>query len=252
MPPDALAGATAVVHLSGEPIFGGLAHAARRKRIHASRVASTRNLVEGMRSLPESERPRVLVCASAVGYYGDRGEETLDESAEPGSGFLADLCVEWEAEARRAEALGVRVVSVRFGVVLSNEGGALAALGPLFRLGLGGRVGHGRQWFPWIHRDDAVGLVLRAVGDATWTGPFNAVAPGAVRNSEFTDTLARTVGRSAWLPVPAFALRAALGELSGELLGSRHVVPARAAAAAYAFAHEALHGALAAELAREG
>jgi len=249
-PAEAIAGTRAVVHLSGEPIFGGLATAARRERIHASRIQSTRSLVAAMASAPESERPSTLVCASAVGYYGDRGEETLDESATPGQGFLADLCVAWEEEARRAEPLGVRVVSLRFGVVLSSRGGALSALGPLFRLGLGGRVGHGRQWFPWIHLDDATGIVLRALDDESWSGAFNAVAPGAVRNAEFTRVLARVVGRPAWFPVPAFALRTALGELSGELLGSRHVVPARAAAAAYGFARPSLDRALEAELAR--
>ena len=248
-PAPALTGTTSVVHLSGEPIFGGLATAARKERIHASRIQSTRSLVEAIRATPERERPRVFVCASAVGYYGDRGEETLEESAAPGSGFLADLCALWEEEARRAEALGVRVVSLRFGVVLSKRGGALSALAPLFRLGLGGRVGHGRQWFPWIHLEDAAGLVLRALEDEGWAGAFNAVAPGAVRNAEFTRILAQGVRRPAWIPVPAFALRAALGDLAGELLGSRHVIPARAATS-YAFTHPTLARALQTELER--
>jgi uncharacterized protein (TIGR01777 family) len=251
VPAAAVAGTGAIVHLSGEPIFGGFATTARRRRIRASRVDSTRHLVDALGELPADERPEVLVCASAVGYYGDRGEEELTESAGPGSGFLAQLCVDWEREAQRAADFGTRVASLRFGVVLSRDGGALAALGILFRLALGGRVGDGRQWFPWVHLDDAVGLVLRALEDTTWHGPVNAVAPGAVRNAEFTRSLARAVERPACIPVPAFALRAALGELSGELLGSRRVVPARARAAGFAFAHPALESALAAEFGRE-
>ena len=248
VPADALRNADAVVHLSGEPIFGGPATAARKRRIHASRIESTRQLALALEALDADTRPGTLVCASAVGFYGDRGEEELTESSAPGAGFLADLCVEWEARASAAEALGVRVVSLRFGVVLARDGGALSALGPLFRLALGGRVGDGRQWFPWIHREDAAGLVLHALDDSRWTGPVNAVAPGAVRNAEFTRTLARVVGRPALLPVPAFALRAALGDLSGELLGSRHVLPAVANESGYTFTHPTLEAALQQEL----
>ncbi|MDH3685979.1 MAG: TIGR01777 family oxidoreductase, partial [Myxococcales bacterium] len=197
-PATAVARADGVIHLSGEPIFGGPATARRKERIHASRIDATRRLVDVIGATSENERPAVLVCASAVGYYGDRGEERLPESADPGSGFLADLCVQWEREAHRAESFGVRVVSLRFGVVLSSDGGALSALGPLFRLGLGGRVGNGRQWFPWIHLVDAAGLAIRALEDPRWSGPFNAVAPGACRNAEFTRELARVVQRPAW------------------------------------------------------
>ena len=249
-PAAAVAGTNGVIHLSGEPIFGGLATARRKERIHASRIDSTRHLVEVIGATPEHERPAVLVCASAVGLYGDRGEERLPESAEPGAGFLADLCVQWEREARRAESFGVRVVSLRFGVVLSREGGALSALAPLFRLGLGGRVGAGTQWFPWIHLNDAAGLAVRALEDPSWSGAFNAVAPGVCRNAEFTRELARAVHRPAWFPVPGFALKAALGELSGELLGSRRVVPERAESESFAYVHPRLSDALAAELAR--
>jgi uncharacterized protein (TIGR01777 family) len=250
VPAPALAGARAVVHLSGEPVFGGLPTAARRERIRASRVDSTRSLVEALARLPEGERPGVLVCASAVGFYGDdRGEEALDEGAAPGTGFLADLCVAWEAEAARAESLGVRRVSLRFGVVLSRRGGALALLAPLFRLGLGGRLGSGRQWMPWIHLDDAAGLALRAADDTALRGAVNAVAPGAARNADFTRALARAARRPAWIPVPAFPVRLALGEIAGELLGSRRVLPERARAAGYAFLRPELAPALVAELA---
>ena len=247
-PEAALRGAVAVVHLAGEPIFGGLPSAARRQRMRESRVESTRRLVASLAELPAGERPAALVCGSAVGYYGERGDEPLPETAPPGTGFLAQLCVDWEAEAARSEVLGVRRVSLRFAVVLSRRGGALALLAPIFRLGLGGRIGSGRQWMPWVHVDDAVGLALRALDDERLAGPLNAVAPEAVRNAEFTRALARAVRRPAFLPVPELAVRAALGEIAGELLSSRHVLPARAQSAGYEFHHPQLGGALAAEV----
>ncbi len=246
--PAGVANTRGVVHLAGEPIFGGLPTAARRDRIWRSRVDSTRSLVDAIAGLPMEARPRVLVCASAVGYYGDRGEEPLEESAAPGSGFLAELCRAWEAEAARAVEAGLRVVSLRIGVVLAREGGALSMLAPLFRLGLGGPVGDGRQWFPWVHVNDLVELLRRALDDERLAGPVNAVAPNPVRNEEFTRALAHRLQRPAWLRVPAFALRAALGELAGELLGSRRVRPARALEAGFGFAHERVETALAAEL----
>jgi uncharacterized protein len=248
LPADALDGAGAVVHLAGESIFGGLPTRARRERIWASRIDSTKALVRRLAELPPARRPGQLVCASAVGYYGDRGEEELTDVSPPGSGFLAELCVAWEAEARQAAQLGVRVASLRFGVVLSRAGGALAALARLFGLGLGGRIGDGRQWFAWIHLDDVVGLAQRALEDVDFTGSFAAVAPHPVRNADFTRELARAVRRPALLPAPAFAVRLALGELAGELLGSRRVLPARAQALGHRFAHPDLASALAAEL----
>jgi uncharacterized protein (TIGR01777 family) len=248
VPEAALAGARAVVHLSGEPIFGGLPSAARRQRIRASRVDSTQKLVAALARLAPESRPSVLVCASAVGFYGDRGEELLDESTAPGEGFLARVCVDWEAAAAGAEALGLRRVSLRFGVVLSRSGGALALLAPLFRLGLGGRLGSGRQWMPWVHLDDAAGLALRAVDADDLRGPVNAVAPEAVRNADFTRALARAAGRPAFLAVPAFPVRLALGEVARELLGSRRVAPARAREAGYPFRHPELASALEAEV----
>jgi uncharacterized protein (TIGR01777 family) len=244
-----LRGADAVVHLSGESIFGGLPTATRRRRMWKSRVETASAIAAALGALPASERARVFVCASAVGFYGDRGEEALDETSLPGTGFLAELCVAWEAAASEAEAHGVRRVSTRFGVVLSKRGGALAPLSRVFRLGLGGRLGDGRQWFPWIHLDDAVGLLRAALADDAWRGAVHAVAPGCVRNAEFTRALAGAVHRPALLPVPGFAVRAALGELSGELLGSKRVVPRAAEQHGYAFAYPELANALAAELA---
>jgi uncharacterized protein (TIGR01777 family) len=243
---EALDSAAAVVHLAGEPIFGGLPTRARRERIWSSRIDSTKRIVEGIAALPPGRRPGALVCASAVGFYGDRGEEELREDARPGDGFLADLCVAWEEEAQRAAELGVRTAQLRFGVVLSRAGGALPVLSLAFRLGLGGRIGSGRQWFSWIQLDDAVALALRAIDDPDFAGAFNAVAPAPVRNADFTRAVASALHRPALLPAPAFAVRLALGDLAGELLGSRRVLPARALALGHRFAHPELPSALSA------
>jgi hypothetical protein len=248
VPAAQLAGCDAVVHLAGEPVFGGLLTSARRERIRASRVDSTRALVDAIGALAPGERPKTLVCASAVGYYGSRGDELLEESAPPGRGFLADVCVAWEEAARGAAAHGVRVVSLRIGIVLAREGGALVPMARAFKLGLGGRLGDGRQWFPWIHVDDLVALVDAAITDVRYAGAVNAVAPNPVRNAELTRELARAVRRPALIPVPGFALRALLGELADELLGSRRAVPARANAAGFRFRVETLPRALEAEL----
>jgi uncharacterized protein (TIGR01777 family) len=249
VPAAALRGAAGVVHLAGEPIFGGLPTAARRERIRASRIDSTRSLARAIGALPPGERPAVLVCASAIGFYGDRAEETLDERSQPGTGFLASLCVDWEAAAAAVEPHGVRRVSLRFGVVLSRRGGALALMAPAFKLGLGGRLGSGRQWMSWVHLGDAAGLALRALDDSALSGPVNATAPEPVRNAHFTRALGRTLHRPTFLPVPGAPLRLALGEIAGELLGSRRVLPAAAQAAGYAFARPTIEEAFAAELA---
>lgn len=248
VPAQGLAGVAGVVHLAGEPVFGGPLTRSRRERIRASRVDSTRALVAAMADLPAEERPRVLVCASAVGYYGTRGEEPLPESASPGRGFLSEVCVAWEEAARAAARHGTRVVSLRIGIVLAAEGGALLPMARAFRFGLGGRLGDGRQWFPWIHVDDLVAMIREALTDERWSGPVNAVAPNPVRNAELTQALARAVRRPALLPVPAFALRALLGELADELLGSRRAIPQRAAELGFRFAVETLDRALEAEL----
>lgn len=243
-----VAGCASVVHLAGEPIFAGRLTEARRRKIFASRVETTDSLVEAIAAAAPEERPRVLACASAVGFYGSRGEERLDESAAPGEGFLADVCRQWEGAARAAEDAGLRVAMLRFGVVLSRDGGALPLMSVPFRLGLGGRLGDGRQWFPWIHLDDAVGLVRAVLTDDAWRGPVNVVAPEPARNADLTRALGRALHRPTLLPVPAFAVRAALGELATELLGSRRVVPGAALARGFAFAHPGLDSALEAEL----
>ncbi|HEY8155125.1 MAG TPA: TIGR01777 family oxidoreductase [Myxococcota bacterium] len=248
-PADAVAGAAGVVHLAGEPVFAGRLTPARRARILESRTDSTRSLAAAIGALPAPQRPRVLVSASAVGFYGSRGDQILDEDAAPGEGFLAEVCRAWETEALAAARHGVRCVVLRIGIVLAREGGALPRMALPFRAGLGGRLGDGRQWFPWIHADDLVSLIRAALRDEGYTGAVNAVAPGPVRNAELTRALARVLHRPAFFAVPAFALRAALGELSGELLGSRRCVPRRALARGFVFAHPGIDAALAAELA---
>lgn len=248
IPPDAVAGTSAVVHLAGEPVFTGPLTASRRRRIRDSRVESTRSLVEALGALHPAERPAAFACASAVGFYGSRGEERLDESAPPGEGFLAEVCRAWESAAFAAAPLGVRTVALRIGIVLAREGGALPGMARLFRLGAGGRLGRGDQWLPWIHVDDLVALIRCALQDDRYRGPVNAVAPEPVRNADFTRALARTLRRPALLAAPAFALRLGLGELASELLDSRRVVPQAALDAGFAFRHPAIESALAEEL----
>ena len=247
-PRAALCGAEAVVHLAGEPIFGGPFTAARRSRVYDSRIRSTEDLAAALGELPPNERPQVLVCASAVGYYGSRGEELLDESKAPGEGFFPRLCVAWEGAAARAARHGVRVVQLRIGIVLAREGGALPKMVLPFRLGLGGPLGDGRQWVPWIHVDDLVALIEQTLADPSYQGPVNAVAPFAVRNAELTGEIAHQLRRPALVRVPGFLVRALAGELAGEVLGSRRVVPQRAREAGFRFVHEQLPSALAAEL----
>ncbi len=246
--PAHVAGCSAVVHLSGEPVFAGRLTQRRRQAILESRVQSTRSLVEAIGALTPGERPELLACASAVGFYGSRGDERLDESAAAGSGFLAEVCRQWEQAARGAEEFGVRRVSLRFGIVLAREGGALPVMARPFRLGLGGRLGDGSQWFPWIHRTDAIRLIGALLRDDSYAGPVNVVAPEPVTNAELTRALGRVLGRPTLLRVPAFVLRTALGELSEELLGSRRVVPAAAQARGFAFTHAGIDSALEAEL----
>ncbi len=230
-----------VVHLAGEAVAGRWSEA-KKQRLRDSRIAGTHRLVDALTQV--SPRPRVLVSASAVGYYGDRGDETLTESSGPGHDFLAQLCQEWEAEAERVEPLGLRVARLRFGVVLARDGGALAQMLPLFRLGIGGPLGSGRQWFPWVHRSDVVGLIRFVLETAGASGPINVTAPQPVRNREFSHALGRALHRPAVLPAPALALRLALGEFAGTLLGSQRVVPERAQSLGYTFRHSELEPAL--------
>jgi uncharacterized protein len=243
----ALPAVDALVNLAGEPIAGRW-NAEKKRRFRESRVDNTRRLVEEVRAM--EPRPSVLVSASAVGYYGDRGEESLTEASGPGNSFLAELCHDWEAEAQRAGEFGVRVVCPRFGVVLDRDGGALQSMLTPFRLGLGGPLGSGRQWFPWIHRADVIGLLLLALDSPAAGGALNVVAPEAVRNRDFTHTLGAVLHRPTLLPVPAFALRLLLGEFAGELLSSQRVVPEQAQALGYSFRFPGLEAALRDILAR--
>ena len=240
-PAGALDGCDAVVHLAGEPVAQRWNDEVK-ERIRASRVDGTRNLVAGLAAADPC--PSVLVCASAVGYYGDRGDEILTEDAAPGDDFLARVCVDWESAARGAQEHGVRVVSLRTGIVLDAEGGALAEMLTPFKLGVGGRVGDGRQWMPWIHIDDLVGLYLAAIENDGWSGTFNASAPAPVQNRDFTKALGKVLGRPTVLPVPKLALRIRFGEMAEVVATGQRVVPARALAAGHAFAHTDLESAL--------
>jgi uncharacterized protein (TIGR01777 family) len=231
---DKLAGVDAVIHLSGANVAAGRWTPAYKREIVSSRVDSTLALVRAITRL--RPLPRVLVCASAIGIYGDRGDQLLTEDAAPGTGFLADTCVAWERAAQAAEDAGIRVVHARFGVVLSPKGGALARLVPLFRLGLGGNLGDGRAWMPWITLGDAVGVLRYCIENDSLRGPVNTVAPQAVVNAEFTRALAAALHRPAILPAPAFALRLAFGQMADEaLLASARVVPQKLQRAGFHF-----------------
>jgi hypothetical protein len=230
-----------VVHLSGETVAGRWT-ATKKERILASRVNSTRLLSEALGKV--ATRPRVLVVASAVGYFGDRGEETLTEASAPGGGFLADVVKRWEAASAPAEEAGIRVVRTRFGIVLSPAGGALGTMLRPFRLGLGGKIGSGRQYMSWVAIDDVVGAIQRALVDDSLSGPVNVVAPNPVTNQEFTRTLGRVLHRPAVFWVPAPALRLALGEFATEVLGGARVLPAKLESAGYEFRQPRLDGAL--------
>jgi uncharacterized protein len=242
----AVRGVDVIVNLSGEGIADAKWSAERKDAILRSRIDSTRTLVAALAAVhSERLRPFVFVSASAVGIYGNRGDEVLDESAETGGGFLADVCREWERAAVAADGLGVRVVELRTGVVLTPAGGALAKLSPIFRAGLGGRLGSGRMWMSWITLDDLVGAIYHAALDRRCDGPVNAVAPQAVTNAEFTQVLGRVLRRPAVLPVPEAALRAMFGEMAEEtLLSSARVVPAKLTEAHYGFRHENVEDAL--------
>ncbi len=235
----------ALVHLAGESLMG-LWTAQKRERIWQSRVEFTQGLVKHLGTWKAENRPQVLVCASGAGFYGDRGDEVLDESSPSGAGFLAELCVEWEKAAKEAENLGMRVVMLRTGMVLGPDGGAFPLLKRVFGFGLGGRLGNGRQWMPWIHVEDAARLILRAVDHDDLRGPINLTAPQAVTNAEFTATLAKALHRPAFFHAPAFAMRLLLRGMADEmLLGSQPVNPRVATDSGYTFTHPTLADALA-------
>jgi uncharacterized protein (TIGR01777 family) len=237
-----LAEVDAVINLAGESIAAKRWSAAQKRRIRDSRVETTKHLVDAMAA--SSRRPTVLINASAIGYYGDRVDERLLETSPPGTGFLADVCQSWEAEAKRAEALGLRVVRLRIGMVLAAGGGALAKMLPPFLLGLGGPLGHGRQWLSWVHRDDVCGLIQWALTSAQISGAVNATAPEPVTMRELARTLGRLLHRPSWAPVPAGVLRIMLGEMADLLLASQRVIPQVALSGGYTFRYPAISEAL--------
>lgn len=239
--PTAVDGASAVVNLAGETIAQRWTTSAKA-RIVSSRAEAAERVGAALRRA--SARPSVLVNASAVGFYGDRGDEELTEASAPGTGFLAETTSAWEEAARRAAPDGVRLVLPRIGVVLGEEGGALSKMLLPFRLGLGGPLGNGRQWMPWIHRDDLVSLLLALLDDSRYEGPVNATAPDPVTMRDFAATLGRVLRRPAFAPAPAFAIRAAMGEMAALVLDGQRVLPRRAASLGFPFRFPSLEPAL--------
>lgn len=224
----------AAIHLSGANISAQRWNAARKREIVESRVGSTRALLKVLMALKQP--PATLLCASATGIYGERGDEILGEESPPGEGFIADTCRAWEAEASAASEAGIRVVHLRFGVVLAAEGGALGRMLPVFRLGLGGNLGSGRQWMSWIALNDVVRAIFYILDAGALRGPLNIIAPNPVTNAEFTRALGRSLHRPAMIPVPRFALRLAFGEMADEvLLASTRAVPDRLLQAGFTF-----------------
>ena len=231
-PAEAFEKAEAVVHLAGEPIAQRWTPEVKR-RIRESRSEGTRNLVSRIEA--SGKQIRTLVSASAIGYYGSRGDDLLTEASLPGTGFLTDICVEWERAAEQARAAGIRVVTIRNGIVLGREGGALRQMLTPFRLGVGGKLGDGQQWMSWIHADDLVELVRFAVEEPRLSGPVNGTTPNPVRNIDFTRALAKALHRPAFLPVPVLALKLLYGEMAEVLTSSQRVLPHAAVAAGFRF-----------------
>ncbi|HEX9553204.1 MAG TPA: TIGR01777 family oxidoreductase [Streptosporangiaceae bacterium] len=244
--PAALRGVDAVVHLSGAPVAARRWTPARKAVLRSSRIQSTKTIASAMAAADPP--PGVLLCASAIGYYGDTDDRAVDESASGGAGFLAELVRDWEVAAHQASAAGIRVASFRSGVVLAADGGMLGRLLLPFRLGLGATLGSGRQYLSWISLTDEVRALRFLLGSADAAGPFNLTAPAPVTNAQFTRALAAALGRPALLNLPTVVLRTALGELASELLGSARVMPARLRAAGFSFAHPDIATALKAEL----
>jgi len=228
-------GADAVVNLAGASIAGGRWNEKRKALLRNSRISATNNLVGALKGLRRP--PSIFLAASAIGFYGDRGDEELEESSSPGNDFLARLCVEWEAESNRAQTFGARVATLRFGVILARHGGALPQMALPFRFGIGGRVGSGQQWISWVTLRDVVQTICFAVENDSFSGPANVVAPHPARNADFAVSLGRVLHRPAVFPTPAFALRLALGEMADALLlSSQRVTPERLAHLGYRFA----------------
>ncbi len=232
LPPESVSGFEAVVHLAGESIVGRWT-AAKKRKILDSRIEGTGNLIEALMRAPQP--PRVMVTASAIGYYGDRGEERLREDSAPGEGFLPEVCRQWEASAQMASKAGIRSVQTRFGLVLSSRGGALPKMLPAFRMGVGGKVGSGRQWWSWVQVEDVAGAILHALKTEV-SGPVDVVAPNPATNAEFTKVLGQVLSRPTMFPVPAFAARLIFGQMADELLlASQRVEPAKLQASNYQF-----------------
>ncbi len=242
-PAEAFDGVDAVFHLAGEPVAEGRWTAKKKAVIRNSRIAGTRNLVAGLAAL--DSKPKVLAAASAVGFYGSRGNETLTEKSVPAEDFLADVCRAWEAETARAEEHGIRAASIRIGLVLGKSGGALQKILPIFRLGAGGPLGNGRQWMPWVHAADLARLFVYVAEREAMRGPINGTAPNPATNKEFTRALAKAVRRPALFPAPAFALRLMLGEFADVLLASQRVAPQAAVENGFRFEFGELADALA-------
>lgn len=244
-PTEALEGRDVVVNLAGEPVAQRW-NDRSKERIRESRVTGTRNLVAALTGL--DARPSALVNASGIGAYGDRGDDIVDEDAPFGSDFLSEVVAAWEAAADRSTDLGLRVVALRTGVVLDARDGALKKMLPPFKAGVGGPVGGGKQWMPWIHGDDIIGLYLAAIDNESWSGAFNACSPNPVTNADFSKALGKTLHRPAVMPVPSFALKAMFGEMAEIILGGQRALPKRALEHGYDFAHPELREALAATL----
>jgi uncharacterized protein (TIGR01777 family) len=237
-------GAEALIHLAGASIAGGRWNASRKQLLRTSRIDATRHLIGALAKLQRP--PRVIVAASAIGYYGNRGDEALTEASAPGNDFLAEACREWESETARGAEFGARVVNLRFGIILAAHGGALPRMALPFKLGAGGRLGNGRQWMSWLTLQETISIIQFALATPGLTGPVNTVTPNPVRNSDFTGVLAKTLHRPALFPAPAFALRLALGEMADALLLiSQRVMPSKLADSGYRFMQPNLGGALA-------
>lgn len=236
-------GFDAVYHLAGESIASGRWNDEKKKKIRESRTKGTKLLSDALANL--AQPPKTLISASAIGYYGDRGDELLSETSPPGKDFLADVCVEWEKATEHAQEKGVRVVNTRFGIILDKEGGALAKMLPPFRMGIGGRIGDGKQWMSWIALDDVIGALQFALTNDGLSGPVNFVAPNPVTNAEFTKALGRALSRPTFFPIPEFGVRLAFGEMADALLlSSQRVEPAKLAVSTYQFAYSNLESAL--------
>jgi uncharacterized protein len=239
----ALRGVDAVVHLAGEPVAARRWSAQVKRRIRDSRISGTTLIAQTLAGLDDG--PRTLVSVSGIDYYGDRGDEVLTEHSGPGDTFLADVCKVWEASAEPAREAGIRVVHPRIGIILTSRDGALPRLLPLFKLGLGGRFGSGRQYWSWIALDDVIGVLAHALTTASVTGPLNATAPTPVTNATFTTVLGKVLGRPAWLPVPSFGPRLVLGEMADAMVfHSKRVMPEATLASGYTFRHPDLEAGL--------